>query len=171
MKNEDVILGLLKERAHTGYEIVEQIKTIFSHFFDGSYGSVYPVLHKLERDGKVTKQTVMQEGRPNKYIYSITETGIAHFQDYLRSAVRPESVRSDFLVRLYFGAQLPPERLHALIEEEIARKQALVDHLDEIERKWGAQMDAAERLCLDVGFAEYRGLLTVLRNALERNNE
>ncbi|MFT8872010.1 MAG: helix-turn-helix transcriptional regulator [Sporolactobacillus sp.] len=168
MKNEDVILGLLKEREYTGYEIVERIKTIFSHFFEGSYGSVYPVLHKLEKDGKVTKQTVVQDGRPNKYVYSITAAGVAHFQNYLDSDVRPEAVRSDFLVRLYFGAQFSSERLRELIEEEIVRKQALLNHLEHIKQKWGAEMDTAERLCLDIGFADYRARLAVLRGALEQ---
>lgn len=62
---------------------------------------IYPTLRKLEKDGKILKEVVIQEGRPNKNIYAITESGKEEFDDYLQSEIDDETFKSDFLMRLF----------------------------------------------------------------------
>lgn len=66
MNNEQIILGLLYKHSRTGYELNEVFKNIFSHFYDASFGMIYPTLRRLEKNGLVSKKMVVQSGRPNK---------------------------------------------------------------------------------------------------------
>jgi DNA-binding PadR family transcriptional regulator len=167
MKTEDVVLGILNEKSHTGYEIVEKIKTIFSYFFDGSYGSIYPVLHKLEAKGRVTKEVIVQEGKPNKNIYSITESGKEEFTKYLHSSVQAEVMKSDFLMRLYHGNCLPEEQMEQIIEEEINRKRQLIEELESHFEVWKENMTPYQVLCCQIGIESYRSEIEILKKFQE----
>ncbi|MDD9150323.1 MULTISPECIES: PadR family transcriptional regulator [unclassified Sporolactobacillus] len=163
MKSEDVILGIINENSRTGYEIVEVFKTIFSHFFDGSYGSVYPALHKLEQQGMVTKQTVVQEGKPNKFVYSITAQGKEQFKNYLKTSLQPEKVKSDFLMRMYFGEYLTKEEIQDIISHEIRHKEALLEQLNSNYDHWHSKMSRLQQVCYQIGIARYQSELQVLK--------
>ena len=54
VKSDDIVLGILVDKPATGYEIKNQFSTIFSNFYNASFGSVYPILHKLDKEGKVS---------------------------------------------------------------------------------------------------------------------
>ncbi|MDG0813175.1 hypothetical protein [Cohnella rhizosphaerae] len=53
--------------------------------------------------GYIAKESVVQEARPNKNVYSLTAEGKTQFEHYLHSPVEKDSYRSDFLVRMFFG--------------------------------------------------------------------
>ncbi|HFH8775517.1 TPA: PadR family transcriptional regulator [Streptococcus agalactiae] len=75
MTGKDIILGLLIEKSRTGYEINEVFETIFKHFYKTSYGMIYPTLKRLSESGLVEKEIVIQNGKPNKNVYHITDEG------------------------------------------------------------------------------------------------
>lgn len=91
-----LILGVLKNGASYGYDIVRQINENAGGSFTWQEGTVYPVLHKLEQKGLV--QCRWQEGptgRRRKY-YSLTVSGRAALQD----GARQWEVFHELLVRL-----------------------------------------------------------------------
>ena len=98
MNNEQIILGLLYKHSRTGYELNEVFKNIFSHFYDASFGMIYPTLRRLEKNGLVSKKMVVQSGRPNKNQYAITEEGKRVFEDSL-DAKHDEDTASFFFDR------------------------------------------------------------------------
>ena len=51
---EPVILRLLAERMMYGYEIIRQVNERTNGEFQWKEGTLYPILHGLERDGYVT---------------------------------------------------------------------------------------------------------------------
>ena len=118
MKSDDVVLGILLESPSTGYEIKQKFETVFSNFYNASFGSIYPILHKLVTHKKVYVKLVRQEGKPDKKIYSITEKGIESFQNYLRTEVEPRKTKWDFMVRMYFADGLPAYKQLELIDLE-----------------------------------------------------
>lgn len=163
MKTDEVVLGILNEKSSSGYEIVEKIKTIFSYFYDGSYGSIYPVLHKLEAKGKVTKEVIVQEGKPNKNMYSITESGREAFKKYLQSPVQSEVVKSDFLMRLYHGECFSKTKMEQIITEEITRREHQVKELENNYEVWEKNMSSYQKLGYQIGIATYRSEIEILK--------
>ena len=49
------------------------------------------------------KEVVMQEGKPNKKMYFITDEGREEFYQYMQTPIEKDVLRSDFLMRMYFG--------------------------------------------------------------------
>lgn len=72
-----IILSILRQGNSYGYLIIKKIKELSGGAMVYSDGMLYPVLHRLEKDGLiVSKWTVTDQERPRKY-YEITELGKA----------------------------------------------------------------------------------------------
>ena len=70
-----LILGVLARGQSWGYDIVRQINEEAGGKFTWQEGTVYPVLHKLEKQGLVRSRWQQAAGdRPRKY-YMLTRTG------------------------------------------------------------------------------------------------
>lgn len=71
-----IILGILKKGNSYGYLIIKKVKEISGGRMKYSDGMLYPVLHRLEKDGLIKSDWVIENDsvRPRKY-YEITELG------------------------------------------------------------------------------------------------
>ena len=70
-----LILGVLRRESSYGYDIVRQVNEQAGGAFTWQEGTVYPVLHKLERDGFIrSRWQEADSGRRRKY-YAITPSG------------------------------------------------------------------------------------------------
>lgn len=70
-----IILSILKKGRSYGYAIIQEIRDRSSEDMQWAEGSLYPVLHKLEKEGMITSQWALsEEGRNRKY-YHISEKG------------------------------------------------------------------------------------------------
>ncbi|RYL86829.1 PadR family transcriptional regulator [Sporolactobacillus sp. Y61] len=163
MKGKDVILGLLLEMPRTGYEIHEMFQTVFSHFFSGGYGMIYPTLKKLESTGEVRKEVVIQEGKPNKNIYHITKKGRQAFKNYLQTEIGDDVFQSEFLVRLYFGSHVNDELLNIWLMEEKERIEEKIRKLKRVDRKWSCNMTQTQKISFDFGMSMYQAQLEVVK--------
>lgn len=135
MDVKTLCLGVLSEEEHSGYEIKRCCEEVFRHFFVAGFGSIYPALAELQRDGFVTAQSVEQKKRPDKKIYRITEAGRAALAEELVATPPRHKVRSEFLTLMYFAHLLPPERVDAVLGEMIDQFEAtLVDELAVFDR-------------------------------------
>ena len=70
-----MILSILSNGENYGYQIIQSVKRISGGQLDWSDGMLYPVLHRLEKDGFIRSKWILsEEGRRRKY-YSITDLG------------------------------------------------------------------------------------------------
>ena len=70
-----MILSILLGGENYGYQIIQNVKRISGGTLEWSDGMLYPVLHRMEKDGFVRSQwKTSDEGRLRKY-YTITEEG------------------------------------------------------------------------------------------------
>jgi DNA-binding PadR family transcriptional regulator len=70
-----IILSILLSGENYGYQIIQSVKTISGGKLEWSDGMLYPVLHRLEKDGFISSQwKTSDEGRLRKY-YLITDLG------------------------------------------------------------------------------------------------
>ena len=121
MDTRTLCLGVLSLGEMSGYDIKKCLEVSFRHFFQASYGSIYPALAELARKGYVRVRTIAQEGRPDKKVYSITPAGLEALRAELAGTEPRHRVRSEFLVLMFFAHHLPPERLAEVIDQMIAR--------------------------------------------------
>jgi len=82
-----LILSILKEGKSYGYLIIQKVKDLSGGTLEWSDGMLYPVLHRLEKEGYIESEwNISENGRKRKY-YSITDQGklelIAEKEDWL----------------------------------------------------------------------------------------
>lgn len=71
-----LVLSLLSTGDKYGYEMIAALEARSDHTFSLKEGTLYPVLHALERDGAVTAyEKTAPSGRARRY-YHITRQGI-----------------------------------------------------------------------------------------------
>lgn len=69
-----LILEALAQNPSHGYLIAQRIKERSQGVLDFKEGTLYPALHKLEREGLVESYEGVEKGRPRRY-YRITKSG------------------------------------------------------------------------------------------------
>src|SRR5919199_1934410 len=106
---ELAILGLLKERAMHGYQLSKRLADTLGAFWKVSYGSLYPALKRLEREGAVESVFPRDEVGRRKNVYRITEKGERLFYDLLQEAGQESWEDNPFRVRLAFFRYLKPD--------------------------------------------------------------
>lgn len=167
MNIQDVILGILSKKPCSGYEIKRHFEEDFSFFFDASFGTIYPALSKMEKQKLITKESVRQEGKPDKNVYTITEEGRDRFIHYLKQPAEREVLRSDFYMHLYFADMADEEDLDRLLRQELASKQETYNKLSEKLKVLNEKLNAHQRLCIEMGLTQYGAAITKLQSILE----
>ena len=78
---EVALLLLLKERAHYGLELLDRLNRAA---IDVADGTIYPVLHRLERQELIRSEWVTEtpNGRPRRY-YAPTSAGLTRLEEML----------------------------------------------------------------------------------------
>lgn len=75
-----MLLSILLSGENYGYQIIQSVKRISGGTMDWSDGMLYPVLHRLEKDGLIRSSwKKSQEGRLRKY-YTITDSGLRELE-------------------------------------------------------------------------------------------
>ncbi len=146
-------LGLLELGDASGYEIKKAYEEgTFSQFYAASFGSIYPALNQLVRDGLASVTAKAQDKRPDKNVYSITEPGRAALIGALQAPPAPDRIRSDFCFVMAFAHLMPAPLLDRLIAKRIAWYR---ERIAEIEGCNHAGEGAGGRFVSGLGLAIY----------------
>ena len=114
---ELAILGLLKEEPMHGYQLSRELGDSLGGFWRVSYGSLYPTLRRLEKDGAVIAEVDPTGRGRRKTTYRITDEGERIFLELLQETPHDNTTEDTrFRVRLAFFRYLPPETRIRLLE-------------------------------------------------------
>lgn len=76
-----LVLSLLNEEPMYGYRIIKELDARSQKHFQLKEGSLYPILHQMEKDGLVTTKWRRQCGKPDRRYYHITRKGSKAFAE------------------------------------------------------------------------------------------
>ncbi|MDC7124206.1 MAG: PadR family transcriptional regulator [Spirochaetales bacterium] len=136
-----VILGLLNHEDLTGYDIKKQVENNLSNFWDISYGQIYPELKKLENYKFISCRIDNSENGSLKKIYSITETGRTELISWLESSTRDERIKFEFLLKLYFSAEIKKDITIKNIDDFIDRHSNKIKLYEKFDSNLSAALD------------------------------
>ncbi len=114
------VLGLLKQGPLHGYELKRRLVDL--GLLRVSFGSLYPALRRLNRDGHVE----IVEGTGRRKVYAITIAGEDRFGELLRGTAPDREEERTFRVRVAFLRYLEPEARLELLERRRALLRARV---------------------------------------------
>ena len=72
-----LVLALLAERPMHGYDLAKAIEERSSGTLAPGQGTLYPTLHRLERNGLIAGQWMAASGGPERRVYRLTPNGRA----------------------------------------------------------------------------------------------
>ena len=95
------VLTALLDGERSGYELAKDFDIGVANFWHAQPQQLYLELSKLEKDGLVRGREVVQEGRPNKRLFTVTDDGLAELERFAAGSAKPSFVRDDLLVKVY----------------------------------------------------------------------
>jgi DNA-binding PadR family transcriptional regulator len=97
----DAILACLTEHPMTGYELAKTFDSSIGFFWKTDHQQIYRELSRLRDRGYIQGREVVQTGKPNKLVYTLTPEGRAAFRHWAARPSSPASIKDDLLIRLY----------------------------------------------------------------------
>ena len=85
----------------TGYELAKTFDASIGFFWQADHQQIYRELARLRDRGHVQGREVVQSGKPNKLVYTLTSEGKAALRQWATRPSSPASIKDDLLVRLY----------------------------------------------------------------------
>jgi PadR family transcriptional regulator, regulatory protein AphA len=157
MDARTLCLGALQLGDASGYEIKKLYEEgDFSHFYETSFGSIYPALNRLVEDGLAVCTEQAQDKRPDKKVYSITAKGRQAFAEALQAAPTPDKFRSDFCFMMVFAHLLPVNRLAQLLDRQAGWYGENIRRMEGDACAAMRDASAAQRFIHGLGLAVYR---------------
>jgi len=95
--NELLLLAALSSAPMHGYQVAVEIEERSDGYFSFNHGTLYPILHKMEKDGLIAgRWSDPDEGRSRKE-YALTEAGRTYLNQRVREWKTLESKLHDLL--------------------------------------------------------------------------
>lgn len=167
MDVKTVCLGMLSDGEATGYDLKKQFESSFAHFFAAGYGSIYPALSSLARDGLVECREIPQQGKPDRKVYRITDAGLAHMRTALQKPDPSHKVRSEFLATMCFAHLMAEEQIDIVLENRINDIEHNLGLIHEFETSCMQDAPPGMRFVCGCG----KALLTAMKKYVEENRD
>jgi PadR family transcriptional regulator AphA len=103
-----IILGFLRFRPRSGYDIKQAVEISTQFFWGASYGQIYPELRRLEERGLVEVEASAESGR-RRTVYRLTTGGRRALAEWLEGESELFQYRDEGLLRLFFSDFGDPE--------------------------------------------------------------
>jgi DNA-binding PadR family transcriptional regulator len=144
----DAILACLTERPMTGYELAKTFDLSVGFFWKANHQQIYRELSKLRDRGYIQGREVVQSGKPNKLVYTLTTEGRNALRHWAARPSTPASIKDDLLVRLHALDSVDIEPLRA---DLMARLEHHRDRHERYERMLKKRFPDGTASTVDVG--------------------
>lgn len=145
------ILGFLNYAPMSGYDLAKAFESSLQFFWHAQNSHIYLELKKLEKKGYICGETVVQSDRPNKKIFSITETGKQEFMNWLAEGADGEAMhfKNSFLMKVFFGGNMTPAQSAGMLRKFKADCEAYLKNMgstSESIEKYGYNMETFQTI-------------------------
>ncbi|TDE58861.1 PadR family transcriptional regulator [Nonomuraea mesophila] len=162
-----VLAALLGEEL-SGYQLAKAFDLGVANFWHALPQQLYAELTRLEHDGLVSGREVVQDTRPTKRLFTVTDAGLAELERFAATHNKPSFIRDDLLVKVQAADHIAADVLIAKLTERAVFADAKIDLLGGLLRKLRGDMSEEEFLRYGERVGPY---LTCLRGiAFEQGN-
>jgi DNA-binding PadR family transcriptional regulator len=159
-----VILGRLAQADETGYDLSLFMGPPRNYIWEASHSQIYPLLASLTELGYVEFTEVAQSGRPNKKVYSITDTGRRALEAWVADAPTPMTRRLEFNAKVNSLWLLPVAEAIEVLQQQIGMTEAEIEmiegHMSDAEQRSGSKFPPAPA-------SKYSGIYANIKYAIE----
>jgi DNA-binding PadR family transcriptional regulator len=144
MALSEAILVCLADEPLTGYDLAKTFNQTIGFFWHADHQQIYRVLRQLKDAGFVTDELVVQQGRPNKKVYSITRAGRERLMTWSQESEPPASVKDDMMVKLYGLEHVDVAAMRDQVAERLTHHRARLALYERIEAKSFTNVDPVD---------------------------
>ncbi|MDH2393327.1 PadR family transcriptional regulator [Streptomyces sp. HNM0663] len=121
------VLAALLDGELSGYQLAKAFDLGVANFWYAQPQQLYAELARLEKEGLIAGREVVQETRPNKRLFQVTDAGLEELQAFAAAPTKPSFIRDDLLVKVQAADHVTTAALIAQLSERAAFAQAKVD--------------------------------------------
>lgn len=125
-----VILGMLRMRPRSGYELKTFVDKTVKFFWSAGYGSIYPELKRLREAGLI-EGTSDPTGDRRKVIYELTPEGGRVLDAWIEGPQETHELRDEGLLQAFFSST--PDQAAAALRKKAETHAEAIARLEEIE--------------------------------------
>ncbi|MFT7261742.1 MAG: PadR family transcriptional regulator AphA [Glaciecola sp.] len=103
MSLKHAIMVLLETEAGSGYDLLKRFKQRLGFFWQASHQQIYQQLKVMHQEKLIDCTLETQQSKPDRKIYTMTETGHNELLAWLNRACKPQKINDSLLVKLYGG--------------------------------------------------------------------
>lgn len=130
MALEHALLVSLSERPAAGLELARRFDRSIGFFWSATHQQIYKVLRRMETDGWVVAEAVPQAGRPEKRVYSVTDTGAKALAEWIATTTARAGFRSEIAVKMRAAEYGDRAALETNLRELIADHRTRLAHYE-----------------------------------------
>jgi PadR family transcriptional regulator AphA len=128
-KTRYALLGMLTYRPMSGYDMKKMSDHSISHFWNENFGSIYPVLKRMESEGLVIKNRDERNDGPARNTYTITDEGRRVLTEWLERDPEPRILREELLLQVFYGQWTAPDVIVTKLKKELKRSEGMMTEL------------------------------------------
>ncbi|WP_119418746.1 PadR family transcriptional regulator [Desertibaculum subflavum] len=167
----EAILVCLTEQPMTGYELTKAFDSTVGFFWRTGHQQIYRELQRLKTEGAVDAREVVQNGKPNKLVYTLTPAGRDRLRQWSTIPTERPSARDDMLLKLYALDSVDKDALRQEILMRLDHHRARLDLYERIFGRRYAGKETTTRetgrlMGLKFGMMMERGLIAWCEEAL-----
>lgn len=130
-----ILVSLISE-PKSGYDLAKQFDGTVGFFWQATHQQIYRELTKLEQQSLIVAEAIAQEGRPDKKIFSVSDTGLPHLKAWLLQSSDVATVKDEFLLKIYAGYLIPEDAIAQKIKHHRHLHQNQLETYQAIERSF-----------------------------------
>lgn len=140
------VLAALLDGEYSGYQLAKAFDVGVANFWHALPQQLYAELAKLEKEGLVTGRQVVQETRPNKRLFRVSDAGLAELEGFVAAASKPSFIRDDLLVKVQAVDRVGAGPVIEQLEERASAAEARIGLFGELLRRMRDDADEEEFL-------------------------
>lgn len=165
MDVKTVCLGMLTDGPASGYDLKKHFESSFGHFFAAGYGSIYPALSSLSKQGLVSCEEIPQEGKPDRKVYQITQEGTEFLLSALKNPSPCHKIRSEFLATMCFAHLMTREQVETVLDNRVKASEDYLELFAEFETSCMHDWPQGAKFVLGFG----RTMMETMKKYVEEN--
>jgi DNA-binding PadR family transcriptional regulator len=134
------ILSVLITCPNSGYDLAKRfnpsVEGSVGFFWSASFQQIYRELSRLEEKEWLVAESIQQESRPDKRIYTVTELGKQQLCNWIAESEEMTPMKDDLLVKLYVGHLVPEMVIVAKLNEHRRQHQQRLAIYTEIKQQY-----------------------------------
>ena len=135
------VLAALLGGEYSGYQLAKIFDLDVSNFWHAVPQQLYSELSKLEAEGLISGRRIIQHDRPNKRVYTVTQSGLDELERFAATPAKPGIVRDNLLVMVQAVDHISASSVIEQLDERAKVAAARIEHFERTLERLRGDMD------------------------------